>query len=121
MPLTTHERSNTTALRPARFMAIAAASPQGPAPTMATSVEGVIAPIASPRPDDLVAPRAHAHVRDRRVGERLDTLEIAARAARQVGERPRRRRGAPPPFEPLGAGPNALQRHEVARKLVVEL
>src|SRR5918912_1331410 len=103
MPLTTHERSNTTALSPARFMAIAAASPQGPAPTMATSVEGIMAPVPSLHPDDLVAPRAYAHVRDRRLGQPLDAVQVAARAARQVRERPRAGRGAPPPFDPLGA------------------
>src|SRR5260221_4650943 len=115
MVLTTHPASSTRALSPARCAAMAAASPQGPAPTTNRSMTG------ASESNDLVPPGADAHIGDRRLDERFDAIEIPTRGAGQVRERPGGRGRAFPALEPLVARNRALECHEIARELLVQL
>src|SRR5258708_9739917 len=113
MVLTTHPASSTRTLSPARCAAMAAASPQGPAPTISRSMTG------ASESNDLVPPGADAHVGDRRLDERFDAIEIPTRGVGQIRERPGSRRRAFPALESLVARNRALERHEIARELLV--
>src|SRR5688500_17391391 len=127
MPLTTHDRSKSTACRPARFAAMPAARPQGPAPTIATSTTSCFdlptpAAIASDRrvrADDLVAPGADAHEVDGRLAQLGEPVEVGARLLRQRVHRPAVLGRSLPAGHPLVPRHERLERRDVAGKLGV--
>src|SRR5215467_11154450 len=109
MVFTTTADSITTVLKPARFAEMAAASPHGPPPTIRRSTASVIL-----EPDDLVAPRADAHVRNARLDQLLEPVEIGSRLRGQILESPAFARGLEPSFEPLIARRDLVQRRHIA-------
>src|SRR5688572_16978351 len=72
MLATTTLDSSTSTVSPARIAEIAQARPHGPAPTIRRSSASLFF-------NDLVAARADAHVRDARLGQLLEAIEILAR------------------------------------------
>src|SRR5688572_23408455 len=105
---TTHDASMTIARHPARSIAMAAARPHGPAPTMTTSVS---------ESNDLISPRADADIGDPRLRQLLNAVQVAARLSWKIVETPSFRRRSTPALHPLIARTYSIQRHEVARKL----
>src|SRR5688500_16726502 len=69
--------SRTSGLSPARCALIAAASPHGPPPTIRRS-----------QSDDLVTPRSDAHVRDRRLRQLVNAVEVLPRLLGQILDAP---------------------------------
>ncbi len=101
---------------------IAAASPHGPAPmTTASSALSRRPPVRRlpSCPDDLVPPRPHADVRDRRLDKLLDPIEVSPRRCR-AGPRARARRRSTSASRRTTRtrGSTPLQGRDVAGKLV---
>src|SRR6478672_4520429 len=127
MELTTHSASNTRASSPARRAEIAAASPHGPAPTIATSIT-LLSPYSRfPIPDsplfesdDLIPPRPHTDVHDRRGNKLANAIQISASFGRQRLQRSRVARGLLPPLEPL-VDRLDVQCGDVARKFPIDV
>src|SRR5688572_11680809 len=101
-----------SARHPARSIAMAAARPHGPAPTMTTSVS---------ESNDLISPRADADVRNPSLRQLLNAIQIAACLGWKIVETPGLRRRTAPALHPLVAGANGFQCDEVARKLREDL
>src|SRR5215831_8139422 len=94
---------------PARLAEIAAASPHGPPPTITRSTASGMS-----KSDDLIATRAHAHVRDSRFDELLQPIEIGPGLGRQIGEPATRARRTEPAVEPLVSRRDLVERRHVA-------
>jgi hypothetical protein len=71
--------------------------------------------------DDLIATSTDAHVRYRRLDERLNAIEVAACLLRQVSECARIGRRLLPPFIPFIPRNGAVENAQVAGKLFVSL
>src|SRR4051812_48041304 len=76
---------------------------------------------SSLQPDDLIAPRTDADVRDRRLHELAQPVQIALRASRQILDAARARGIALPTLHPLVARHHVLLGHEIRGKLRVQL
>src|SRR5882762_7611029 len=131
--LTTTPLSITCARSPARCAETAAARPHGPPPTITRSASFAIEFIRwsddadrargqrALHADDLITSCAHAHIRDLRLDERLNAVEVAASLRRQISKASSFRRSGLPAVEPLVTGHGATEHIQVAGKFLVDL
>src|SRR5262245_5335501 len=97
---------------------MAQARPHGPAPTMRRSSDTgfFTADLSS---DDLISPRSHAHVRDRRLHQLPQPIEIPTSLLRQIFDPPGILRRSLPAVEPLVARHYLLERCRFRREFGV--
>src|SRR4029077_1607021 len=129
--LTTTPLSITCARSPARCADTAAARPHGPPPTITRSASFAIGFIRwsddadrargkrALHADDLITAGAHTHVRDLRLDERLDAVEVATGLRRQIRKAPSIGRRCLPTIEPLVPGHSAIEQIQITGKLLV--